>query len=95
LWYIGISLVVGYGFLGWWAVFYPVLMYVTGLYALLYSTAIRKSRERNNLRKTVKENLVLLAELTQEREAIITVLSACQKDYVAYKNEQLSEPVLN
>lgn len=86
-WYAAVSVLMGYLILGWWAVLYPVLMYITGLYALIYSTAAEHSLQRKKLRNTVKNNQALIQNLKEERKNITTLLEACQKDYIAYKNE--------
>lgn len=87
LWYVGVSVTLGKLFLGWWALLYPVLMYITGLYALLYSTAIQNSNQRKNLRGLAKTNRSELSKLMSQRAAIIDVFMNWQKEY--------SEKVLN
>ncbi|MFT5824111.1 MAG: glycerol-3-phosphate O-acyltransferase/dihydroxyacetone phosphate acyltransferase [Crocinitomix sp.] len=81
LWYIGISITLGKLYLGWWALLYPVLMYVTGLYALLYSTAIQNSKQRKNLRKLAKTNRSKLSTLVKLRADIIAIFMNWQKEY--------------
>ncbi|NOQ72931.1 MAG: hypothetical protein GQ574_13060 [Crocinitomix sp.] len=81
LWYIGISIMLGKLFLGWWALAYPVLMYVTGLYALLYRTAIQNSKQRKNLRKMAKTNRSQISSLVSLRAGIIDVFMNWQKEY--------------
>lgn len=81
LWYIGISLFIAKALLGWWALLYPVLMYTTGLYALLYNTAIQNSRKRKNLRTIVKKDRSVLIELMSQRSAITSVFMDWQKEY--------------
>lgn len=81
LWYIGVSIFIGKMFLGWWAVFYPVLIYTTGLYALIYTTAIRNSKQRKILRTLAKTDRSLLSDLMSQRSMIITIFMDWQKEY--------------
>lgn len=66
-----------------WALLYPVLMYVTGLYALLYRTAIQNSKQRKSLRKLAKNNRGQISKLVKSRSEIIDVFMNWQKEYSA------------
>lgn len=83
LWYTALSLLGGIYLLGWWALLYPVIMYTTGLYALIYLTAAQQSRRRIKLRKQAKRRPQLMEELKQKRAALIALLKGCQEDYMA------------
>jgi hypothetical protein len=88
IWYGLISFVLGYFILGWPAVFYPILMYISGVYALLYATGIAYSLKRKKLRFLIRSNHELVAELKQKRAKIISVLLGMQAEYMQPKNNQ-------
>ena len=85
-WYTGIAILVGLLGLGWYALFYPILCYVFGLYALVYATAIGQSLSRRRLRKLVSANSGLIRDLIEQRRAIIKEISAVQEAYLAQKS---------
>lgn len=82
-WYGLISFILGYFVLGWPAIFYPILMYISGVYALLYKTGISHSLKRKKLRFLMRSNVELIETLKQKRAEIIAVLLAMQSDYMA------------
>ncbi|MDA7803784.1 hypothetical protein N8987_04340 [Crocinitomix sp.] len=85
-WYVGIAILAGYLGLGWLAIFYPVVMYASGVYALIYSTAIRHSKKRNHLRSLTKSNRTIINELMQKRMVIMDILKKCQADYLKHRD---------
>jgi glycerol-3-phosphate O-acyltransferase/dihydroxyacetone phosphate acyltransferase len=86
LWYIGVAVLVGYLGLGWLAVFYPILMYTSGVYALIYVTAIQHSKKRKHLRSLTKSNRTIINELIQKRIVIMDILKKCQFDFIAHRD---------
>lgn len=89
IWYTGLTIPAIY-YLGWSALIYPILIYITGLYALLYNTAIQHSRQRNYLRKFYQTNQSVCEELVKDRQEIIDVLTVCQKDFIENQKEAKS-----
>lgn len=83
-WYTAISLILGIGFIGWYALYYPIVMYITGLYAMIYISAIRHSRSRNHLRSLTRNNRLIISDLIKKRRAIIERLTQCKTDYINY-----------
>jgi 1-acyl-sn-glycerol-3-phosphate acyltransferase len=57
--------------LSYWAAFLPVILYITGIYALIYRAAIHYSKKRNNLRKFAKNNKEACQDLVRSRNHLI------------------------
>lgn len=85
IWYGLISFILGYFVLGWPAIFYPILMYISGVYALLYKTGISHSLKRKKLRFLMRSNVELIETLKQNRAEIIAVLLTMQADYMGVR----------
>jgi len=85
-WYVGLAILAGFLGLGWYALLYPILCYVFGLYALVYSTAIRQSLSRRRLRKLVSSNSRLIEDLLIKRYEIVTEIKAVQTAYLLQKD---------
>jgi len=58
--------------LSYWATLLPVILYITGIYTLIYRAAIHYSRKRNNLRKFAKNNKEACQDLIRSRNHLIT-----------------------
>ena len=67
--------------ISWFALVYPIFMYATGLYALIYFSAIHYSNQRKKLRRILKSNKILLEELIVERKKLITMLDDCKGEF--------------
>ena len=72
---------------GWWALLAPILFYSSGIYSLIYLTAIRYSSKRNKLRKFLKSNKALLSQLIVQRKNLILNLENCRVEYQAKNNK--------
>ncbi len=86
IWYCTLPIFIG-NWIGWPAVFYPILMYVTGLYSLLYFTAIKYSKQRNHFRKALKKDTPLIKSLTSKRTSIVAKIQLFQRDYTNRKEQ--------
>ncbi len=83
-WYAGITTFIWLTTpLDWFSLAIPVVMYVTGLYALVYLAAIENSVQRKILRSFYRENPEKYHALIKQRQEIIAILSACKADYLA------------
>ena len=75
---------------GWWALLYPILMYATGIYALIYLTAAKQSKRRIHLRQIAKQQPELIEDLKEKRNALITLFKGCQEDYLKSQEAKLT-----
>ena len=87
LWYTSICLFAGIWFFGWWALLCPIILFITGLYALIYQTAAQQSNRRIVLRRLNREKPKLIQNLTTQRKALIELLKGCQEDYITHNQE--------
>lgn len=85
-WYILISILVGLFWMGLWAVIYPVTMYISGIYCLIYDSAIRQSKKRNQLRFYSKNKREIIVQLMGKRLKIIESLKKCKADFLINNN---------
>lgn len=90
IWYIGISILLGSVLFGWWALLYPILMYATGIYALIYLTAAKQSKRRIHLRQIAKQQPELIEDIKEKRNALITLFKGCQEDYLKSQEAKLT-----
>lgn len=82
IYYVTTSILVGsLTPVSWWAFLLPLVLYTTGIYALLYLAAIRYSRQRRNLRSTLKSNRDLINQLTLERARLIEFLEKFRLEF--------------
>ena len=87
--YFGTSLLLGLlSPLGWWALLYPFVMYISGIYSLIYFSAIYYSGKRKNLRRILKSNKEALEELIVFRKKLISMLDDCRVSFQENKKSQ-------
>lgn len=90
IWYTIIAITAGL-FVGWWALLYPVFMYATGIYALIYRTAANQSKRRIRLRKLANDKPEIIKNLSTKRETLISLFRGCQEDYLKAKSIESAE----
>lgn len=84
--YVSTALLLGlFTKLSVWAFLIPPVMYIMGVYAQLYLTAIRYSAQRRNLRAVSRKNKVLIETLVVERKNLIALLEACRAEFETKK----------
>ena len=81
-WYILVSiLLVTYTPLHYYALFYPVVMYFTGIFALIYSSLFSFSLEKKKLKKVRQKNKKIYNQLRLQREELISMLNKYKREF--------------
>jgi glycerol-3-phosphate O-acyltransferase/dihydroxyacetone phosphate acyltransferase len=80
-WYLLLTVILGTSFLGWFGLFLPIVFYVTGMYTLVYLSAIRYSLSRRYLRFFFKRQSTIILDLAGQRREIIHYLEICKQRY--------------
>lgn len=80
--YIGISVLLGLLTpIGIWAIFTPIVLYITGIYTQLYMAAIAYSFQRKNLRHVFISDKNKIDQLKSERLDLIATLEKFRKEF--------------
>lgn len=83
-WYSGATVALwSFSNFGWFCLLLPLLMYVSGLYTLIYIAAAKNSIQRIKLRSFYSKNTSKVNDLIAQRREIIAILTACKEDYLA------------
>lgn len=71
--------------LSWWALIFPVVSYLFGVYAQIYRAAINYSVHRKRLRKLLKADQPAAEKLAEQRELLIL---QCEEFRAVYERSQ-------
>lgn len=83
LWYIGLT--VGGSFiqgLSWWSLLIPPIAYTSGLYALIYTAAYQRSRNRKSAERMAKFDEEGIEDLHEQRQEILKKLENFKEQYL-------------